>query len=102
MGCDLDRVAAYQAVPAPTAWRVTAGHPARAPSSEGPHHLGPSDVDLLAPNVRSAAAVQGQLLTGLQGVELLRAHTEQRTKDARVAAEPDVVVLVDDAAEVGD
>src|SRR5699024_1885059 len=69
---------------------------------EAAHHLGGGRLDPLGPHIGAGAVVQGDLLGGQQREELVGAHAEQVPEGTRVAAEADLVVLVDDAGEVGD
>lgn len=63
-------------------------------------HGGVGDVDPVGPQGARGVAVQRDGVTVEQRPELLDADTEQLAQGARVAAEPDVVVLVDDTGEV--
>ena len=59
-------------------------------------------MEQLGPQVGARTVVQRDAFAFAQREELLAAHAEQVAEGAGVAAEPDVIVLVDDAAPVGD
>ena len=93
--------ARYQAVPWPCALRVTAGTPGTGPSTYDATASAPARCrcsDHTSPTDPSSSLHPFPLP---QRGELLDADAEQLTEGTGIAAQPDVVVLVDDAAEVG-